>query len=151
MIIFARRSTPKTTDALTIPAGCNRDKAMPAVLTNRRSSWAVNLANPYGARNSLALLGQRKSVEVQSSQETRVSCHGPANHSALALIKPRNATPGFDGGAIGAEIDLRLPRGLPGAHDRRLCRAAKSIMCPAKKRRARDRRRRDQGDRGARR
>jgi Asp-tRNA(Asn)/Glu-tRNA(Gln) amidotransferase A subunit family amidase len=87
-------------------------KVLPSVLGYQRSSWGGTPGNAYdttrsaslGSSSGSALSVSTNMVMASLGEETRASCRGPSNHSAVALILPHKALLGFDGGAIGADI-----------------------------------------------
>jgi Asp-tRNA(Asn)/Glu-tRNA(Gln) amidotransferase A subunit family amidase len=112
-IIFAKAVNTEYNGRAGDPGGRNKpDKVLPSTLGYQRSTWAGNPSNPYDTTRSAALgssSGSALSVSVNFvmaslGEETRASCRGPSNHSAVALILPHKAMLGFDGGAIGADI-----------------------------------------------
>lgn len=78
----------------------------------QRSSWSGNVANPYDTTRAASLgssSGSGASVSTNLvmcsiCEETSMSCRGPANHNAVALLLPHKAMISFQGGAIGADI-----------------------------------------------
>jgi amidase len=85
---------------------------LPSTLGYQRSTWAGNPANPYDTTRAASLGSSSGSgvsvsatlVMASLGEETRASCRGPANHTAVALILPHQSLLGFTGGAIGADI-----------------------------------------------
>jgi Asp-tRNA(Asn)/Glu-tRNA(Gln) amidotransferase A subunit family amidase len=78
----------------------------------QRSSWSGNPSNVYDTTRAASLgssSGSAVSVSANLTmcsicEETSMSCRGPANHNAVALILPHKAMISFLGGAIGADI-----------------------------------------------
>jgi len=78
----------------------------------QRSSWSGNPSNAYDSTRAASLgssSGSAVSVSANLTmcsicEETSMSCRGPANHNAVALILPHKAMVSFLGGAIGADI-----------------------------------------------
>ena len=88
------------------------DRVLLSNLGYQRSSWSGNPANAYD-QSRAASLGSSSGSGVSVStnlvmcsicEETRMSCRGPANHNAVALILPQKALISFLGNAIGADI-----------------------------------------------
>jgi Asp-tRNA(Asn)/Glu-tRNA(Gln) amidotransferase A subunit family amidase len=88
------------------------DKVLLSNLGYQRSGWSGNPANSYD-QSRAASLGSSSGSGVSVStnlvmcsicEETRMSCRGPANHNAVALILPQKALISFLGNAIGADI-----------------------------------------------
>jgi Asp-tRNA(Asn)/Glu-tRNA(Gln) amidotransferase A subunit family amidase len=112
-IIFAKAVNTEYNGRAGDPGGRNRpEKVLPSVLGYQRSTWAGNPSNPYDTTRSASLGSSSGSglsvstnlVMCSLGEETRMSCRGPANHNAVALILPHKSMLGFDGGAIGADI-----------------------------------------------
>jgi amidase len=78
----------------------------------QRSSWAGNPNTPYDSTRAASLGSSSGSgVSVSTNlvmcslcEETSMSCRGPANHNAVALVLPHKSLLPFIGGAIGADI-----------------------------------------------
>jgi amidase len=78
----------------------------------QRSSWAGNPSDAYDTTRAASLgssSGSGVSVSANLAmcslcEETSMSCRGPANHNAVAMILPHKALISFLGGAIGADI-----------------------------------------------
>ena len=78
----------------------------------QRSSWSGNPSNVYDTTRAASLgssSGSAVSVSANLTmcsicEETSMSCRGPANHNAVALLLPHKAMISFLGGAIGADI-----------------------------------------------
>jgi Asp-tRNA(Asn)/Glu-tRNA(Gln) amidotransferase A subunit family amidase len=78
----------------------------------QRSSWSGNPHSAYDSTRAASLgssSGSGASVSANLvmcsvCEETSMSCRGPANHNAVALILPHKAMISFGGGAIGADI-----------------------------------------------
>jgi amidase len=112
-IIFAKAVNTEYNGRAGDPGGRNLpEKVLPSVLGYQRSTWAGNPSNPYdttraaslGSSSGSGLSVSTNLVMCSLGEETRMSCRGPANHNAVALILPHKAMLGFDGGAIGADI-----------------------------------------------
>ncbi len=112
-IIVAKAVTTEYNGRAGDPGGRHAPaQVLPSTLGYQRSTWGSNPANPYDTTRAAAL-GSRSGAGVSVSpnlvmaslgEETRASCRGPANHTAVALILPHKALLGFGGGAIGADI-----------------------------------------------
>jgi amidase len=80
----------------------------------QRSSWAGNPTDVYDTTRAASLGSSSGSgVSVSANlvtcsicEETSMSCRGPSNHNAVALILPHKSLISFLGGAIGADIYL---------------------------------------------
>src|ERR1700676_506747 len=80
----------------------------------QRSSWAGNPSDVYDTTRAASLGSSSASgVSVSANlatcsicEETSLSCRGPSNHNAVALILPQKSLISFLGGAIGADIYL---------------------------------------------
>jgi Asp-tRNA(Asn)/Glu-tRNA(Gln) amidotransferase A subunit family amidase len=80
----------------------------------QRSSWAGNPSNVYDTTRAASLgssSGSGVSVSANLTtcslcEETSMSCRGPSNHNAVALILPHKSLISFLGGSIGADIYL---------------------------------------------
>jgi amidase len=78
----------------------------------QRSSWAGNPSDVYDTTRAASLgssSGSGVSVSANLAmcslcEETSMSCRGPSNHNAVALILPHKSLISFLGGAIGADI-----------------------------------------------
>lgn len=112
-IIFAKAVNTEYNGRAGDPGGRNNpEKVLPSVLGYQRSTWAGNPSNSYDTTRAASLGSSSGSgVSVSTNmvmcslgEETRMSCRGPANHNAVALILPHKSMLGFDGGAIGADI-----------------------------------------------
>ncbi len=112
-IIFAKAVCTEYNGRAGDPGGRHKaNKVLPSTIGYQRSSWGGNPSNPYDTARSASLgssSGSALSVSVNFvmaslGEETRASCRGPSNHTAVALILPHKAMLGFDGGAIGADI-----------------------------------------------
>ena len=95
--------------------GTNRPiKVFVSVQGYQRSSWAGNPSNVYDTSRAASLgssSGSGVSVSANLAtcslcEETSMSCRGPSNHNAVALILPHKSLISFLGGAIGADIYL---------------------------------------------
>ena len=80
----------------------------------QRSTWAGNPSDAYDTTRAASLgssSGSGVSVSANLTtcsicEETSMSCRGPSNHNAVALILPHKSLISFLGGAIGADIYL---------------------------------------------
>ena len=80
----------------------------------QRSSWAGNPSDVYDTTRAASLgssSGSGVSVSANLAtcslcEETSMSCRGPSNHNAVALILPHKSLISFLGGSIGADIYL---------------------------------------------
>ncbi len=80
----------------------------------QRSSWAGNPSEVYDTTRAASLgssSGSGVSVSANLAtcslcEETSMSCRGPSNHNAVALILPHKSLISFLGGSIGADIYL---------------------------------------------
>ena len=80
----------------------------------QRSTWAGNPSDVYDTTRAASLgssSGSGVSVSANLAmcslcEETSMSCRGPSNHNAVALILPHKSLISFLGGAIGADIYL---------------------------------------------
>jgi amidase len=80
----------------------------------QRSTWSGNPSNVYDTSRAASLgssSGSGVSVSANLTtcsicEETSMSCRGPSNHNAVALILPHKSMISFLGGAIGADIYL---------------------------------------------
>jgi amidase len=95
--------------------GANKPtKAFVSVQGYQRSTWAGNPSDVYDTARAASLgssSGSGVSVSANLTtcsicEETSLSCRGPANHNAVALILPHKSLISFLGGAIGADIYL---------------------------------------------
>ncbi len=112
-IIFAKAVNTEYNGRAGDPGGRHKpEKVLPSVLGYQRSTWAGNPSNPYDTTRAASLGSSSGSgasvsanlVMASLGEETRVSCRGPANHNAVALILPHKSMLGFNGGAIGADL-----------------------------------------------
>jgi amidase len=96
-----------------VERGTNRpSKVFVSVEGYQRSSWAGNPSDVYDTTRAASLgssSGSGVSVSANLAQcslceETSMSCRGPSNHNAVALILPHKSLISFLGGAIGADI-----------------------------------------------
>ena len=131
-IIFAKAVNTEYNGRAGDPGGRHAPaKVLPSTLGYQRSTWAGNPANPYdttrsaslGSSSGSALSVSTNMVMASLGEETRASCRGPSNHTAVALVLPHKAMLGFDGGAIGADIYCDRS----GIHARRVGDAAKVL------------------------
>ncbi len=80
----------------------------------QRSTWSGNPSDAYDTTRAASLgssSGSGVSVSANLTtcsicEETSMSCRGPSNHNAVALILPHKSLISFLGGAIGADIYL---------------------------------------------
>ncbi|MGA7792998.1 MAG: amidase family protein [Candidatus Acidiferrales bacterium] len=80
----------------------------------QRSSWAGNPSDVYDTTRAASLgssSGSGVSVSANLAtcslcEETSMSCRGPSNHNAVALILPHKSLISFLGGSVGADIYL---------------------------------------------
>ncbi|MEI6669584.1 MAG: amidase family protein, partial [Acidobacteriota bacterium] len=95
------------------PGGRNQPtKKLLSTLGYQRSSWAGNPNSAYDSTRAASLgssSGSGASVSANLvmcsvCEETSLSCRGPANHNAVALILPHKSLISFHGGAIGSDI-----------------------------------------------
>lgn len=95
------------------PSGRNHPtKVLVSTLGYQRSSWAGNPSDAYDTTRAASLGSSSGSgVSVSTNlvvcslcEETGLSCRGPSNHNAVALILPHKSLISFLGGAIGADI-----------------------------------------------
>jgi Asp-tRNA(Asn)/Glu-tRNA(Gln) amidotransferase A subunit family amidase len=95
--------------------GTNRPvKVFVSVQGYQRSSWAGNPSDVYDTTRAASLgssSGSGVSVSANLAtcslcEETSMSCRGPSNHNAVALILPHKSLISFLGGSIGADIYL---------------------------------------------
>lgn len=83
-----------------------------STLGYQRSSWAGNPSSAYDSTRAASLgssSGSGASVSANLvmcsvCEETSLSCRGPANHNAVALILPHKSLISYHGGAIGSDI-----------------------------------------------
>jgi amidase len=95
--------------------GANRPvKVFVSTQGYQRSSWAGNPSDVYDTTRAASLgssSGSGVSVSANLAtcslcEETSMSCRGPSNHNAVALILPHKSLISFLGGSIGADIYL---------------------------------------------
>lgn len=112
-IIYAKSNLIEYNGGGGNPGGVNtRTKVLPSNVGYQRSTWGGNPCNPYDTTRAASLGSSSGSgVSVSANlvmcglcEETRVSCRGPANHNAVALILPHKALLPYLGGAIGADV-----------------------------------------------
>jgi len=85
---------------------------LPSTLGYQRSSWSGNPSTVYDTTRAASLGSSSGSaVSVSSNlamcslcEETSLSCRGPANHNAVALLLPHKAMISYLGHAIGSDI-----------------------------------------------
>jgi amidase len=109
------RPAPSTRGGTGAERGTNRPaKVFVSVQGYQRSTWAGNPSNVYDTTRGASLgssSGSGVSVSANLAacsicEETSLSCRGPSNHNAVALILPHKSLISFLGGAIGADIYL---------------------------------------------
>jgi amidase len=113
-IIYAKAvNTEYNGRALGDPGGRHkRTKVFVSIQGYQRSSWAGNPSDAYDTTRAASLGSSSGSgVSVSTNlvacslcEETSLSCRGPSNHNAVALILPHKAMLSFHGGGIGADI-----------------------------------------------
>lgn len=113
-IIYAKALNTEYNGIPAAPPGGRHqpDRVLASNLGYQRSSWSGNPANVYDQTRAASLGSSSGSgVSVSTNlvmcsicEETRMSCRGPANHNAVALILPQKALVSFLGNAIGADI-----------------------------------------------
>ena len=95
------------------PGGRNEASlVLPSTLGYQRSSWSGNPSNVYDTTRAPSLGSSSGSAASVSGnlamcslcEETSLSCRGPANHNAVALILPHKSMISFHGNAIGSDI-----------------------------------------------
>jgi amidase len=95
------------------PGGRNEaTMVLPSTQGYQRSSWSGNPSNVYDSTRAASLGSSSGSAASVSSnlamcslcEETSMSCRGPANHNAVALLLPHKSMISFLGGAIGSDI-----------------------------------------------
>jgi Asp-tRNA(Asn)/Glu-tRNA(Gln) amidotransferase A subunit family amidase len=107
------------------------EKVLVSDLGYQRSSWSGNPHSAYDGTRAASLgssSGSGASVSTNLvmcsiCEETSMSCRGPANHNAVALVLPHKAMVSFLGGAIGADIH----NDRAGIHCRSVTDAAKVL------------------------
>jgi amidase len=109
------RPVPSTRGGAGPERGTNRPtKVFVSTQGYQRSTWAGNPSNAYDTTRAASLgssSGSGVSVSANLAtcsicEETSLSCRGPSNHNAVALILPHKSLISFLGGAIGADIYL---------------------------------------------
>jgi amidase len=109
------RPVPSTRGGSGAERGTNRPaKVFVSVQGYQRSTWAGNPSDVYDTTRAASLgssSGSGVSVSANLAtcsicEETSLSCRGPSNHNAVALILPHKSLISFLGGAIGADIYL---------------------------------------------
>ena len=109
------RPVPSTRGGAGAERGTNRPaKVFVSVQGYQRSTWAGNPSDVYDTTRAASLgssSGSGVSVSANLAtcsicEETSLSCRGPSNHNAVALILPHKSLISFLGGAIGADIYL---------------------------------------------
>jgi Asp-tRNA(Asn)/Glu-tRNA(Gln) amidotransferase A subunit family amidase len=109
------RPVPSIRGAAGGERGTNRPtKIFVSVQGYQRSTWAGNPSDVYDTTRAASLgssSGSGVSVSANLTtcsicEETSLSCRGPSNHNAVALILPHKSLISFLGGAIGADIYL---------------------------------------------
>jgi amidase len=109
------RPVPSTRGGAGPERGTNRPaKVFVSTQGYQRSTWAGNPSDVYDTTRAASLgssSGSGVSVSANLAtcgicEETSLSCRGPSNHNAVALILPHKSLISFLGGAIGADIYL---------------------------------------------
>ena len=109
------RPVPSTRGGAGRERGTNKPvKVFVSTQGYQRSSWAGNPSDVYDTTRAASLgssSGSGVSVSANLAtcsicEETSLSCRGPSNHNAVALILPHKSLISFLGGAIGADIYL---------------------------------------------
>src|SRR5580700_8395242 len=109
------RPVPSIRGAAGGERGTNRPtKVFVSVQGYQRSTWAGNPSDVYDTTRAASLgssSGSGVSVSANLTacsicEETSMSCRGPSNHNAVALILPHKSLISFLGGSIGADIYL---------------------------------------------
>src|ERR1700737_3126356 len=109
------RPTPAIRGGAGAERGTNKPtKIFVSVQGYQRSSWAGNPSDVYDTTRAASLgssSGSGVSVSANLAtcslcEETSMSCRGPSNHNAVALILPHKSLISFLGGSIGADIYL---------------------------------------------
>ncbi len=109
------RPVPATRGGAGPERGANRPvKVFVSTQGYQRSTWAGNPSDAYDTTRAASLgssSGSGVSVSANLTacsicEETSMSCRGPSNHNAVALILPHKSLISFLGGAIGADIYL---------------------------------------------
>ena len=109
------RPVPSTRGGAGPERGTNRSvKVFVSTQGYQRSTWAGNPSDVYDTTRAASLgssSGSGVSVGANLTacsicEETSLSCRGPSNHNAVALILPHKSLISFLGGAIGADIYL---------------------------------------------
>jgi len=112
-IIYAKAVNTEYNGRAGDPGGRHRPaKKLLSTLGYQRSSWAGNPSSAYDSTRAASLgssSGSGASVSANLvmcsvCEETSLSCRGPANHNAVALILPHKSLISFHGGAIGSDI-----------------------------------------------
>ncbi len=109
------RPVPATRGGAGVERGTNRPvKVFVSTQGYQRSTWAGNPSEVYDTTRAASLgssSGSGVSVSANLAtcslcEETSMSCRGPSNHNAVALILPHKSLISFLGGSIGADIYL---------------------------------------------
>ncbi len=112
-IIYAKAVNTEYNGRAGDPGGRNEPtKTLISTLGYQRSSWAGNPSSAYDSTRAASLgssSGSGASVSANLvmcsvCEETSLSCRGPANHNAVALILPHKSLISYHGGAIGSDI-----------------------------------------------
>ena len=112
-IIYAKAVNTEYNGRAGDPGGRHHPtKRLVSTLGYQRSSWSGNPNNVYDSTRAASLgssSGSGTSVSANLvmcsvCEETSLSCRGPANHNAVALILPHKSLISFFGGAIGSDI-----------------------------------------------
>jgi amidase len=131
-IIYAKSVATEYNGRAWDPGGRHRPtRVFVSTLGYQRSTWSGNPANPYDTTRAASLGSSSGSgVAVSTNlvmcglcEETTLSCRGPANHNAIALILPHKGFLSYHGGAIGADIQYDRA----GIHCRTIADAAKVL------------------------
>jgi Asp-tRNA(Asn)/Glu-tRNA(Gln) amidotransferase A subunit family amidase len=112
-IIYAKAINSEYNGRPRAPSGRHSPtKVLPSTLGYQRGSWAGNPSNVYDSTRAASIGSSSGSAASVSGnlvmcslcEETSLSCRGPANHNAVALILPHKAVISFNGSAIGADV-----------------------------------------------
>ena len=112
-IIYAKAVNTEYNGRPRVPGGRHAPtKVLPSTLGYQRSSWSGNPSNVYDTTRAASLGSSSGSAAGVSGnlvmcslcEETSMSCRGPANHNAVALILPHKSMISFNGHAIGSDV-----------------------------------------------
>ncbi len=112
-IIYAKAVNTEYNGRAGNPGGRNTPtKKLISTLGYQRSTWAGNPSSVYDSTRAASLGSSSGSgasvganmVMCSVCEETSLSCRGPANHNAVALILPHKSLISYHGGAIGSDI-----------------------------------------------